>query len=70
MGETGQVIPTEVKPGDVVELGGLEIDGYKFKTVDIDNLQHVLCQEADVCFVCEGTSIHSDSEHGHGQEGR
>lgn len=53
MGETGQVIPTEVKPGDVVELGGLEIDGYKFKTVDIDNVQHVLCQEADVCFVCE-----------------
>lgn len=51
MGETGQVIPTEVKAGDIVEIGGLEIDGYKFPAVDIDGVRHVICQEQDVCFV-------------------
>lgn len=53
MGETGQVIPTEVKPGDIVEIGGLEIDGYKFPTQVIDGVQYVICREADVCFVHE-----------------
>lgn len=51
VGETGQVIPTEVKVGDIVEIGGLELDGYKFPTTDIDGVRHVICQEADVCFV-------------------
>ena len=54
MGETGQVIPTEVKVGDEVEIGGLEIDGYKFPTEYIDGVQYVICREADVCFVHEG----------------
>ena len=58
MGETGQVIPTEVRPGDVVELGGLELDGYKFQQVDIEGVQHLICQEQDVCFVL------ADSESG------
>lgn len=48
VGETGQVIPTEVKPGDIVELGGLEIDGYAFKQVTIGHQVLVLCQEQDV----------------------
>jgi len=55
MGESGQVIPTEVRPGDVVEIGGLEIDGYKFPTEIIEGVEHVICSERDVCFV------HSDS---------
>ena len=53
IGETGQVIPTEVKPGDVVELGGLEIDGYAFQQITIGHEVHLLCQEKDVGFVVE-----------------
>ncbi len=41
----------EVKVGDVVELGGLEIDGYLFPQVLIGNERHVICREADVCGV-------------------
>lgn len=55
MSFTGQVIPTELKAGDIVEIGGLEIDGYKFPTTDIDGVQYVICREADVCFVHEAT---------------
>lgn len=42
---------TEVKVGDVVELGGLEIDGYSFPQVLIGNELHVICREADVAGV-------------------
>lgn len=44
---------TEVKPGDTVELGGLEIDGYDFPTVLIDNALHVICREEDVTGVVQ-----------------
>lgn len=47
-GETGRVIPTEVRPGDVVELGGKELGGYSFPTVVIGNVEHIICQEQDV----------------------
>lgn len=53
MGETGTVIPTQVKPGDVVELGGLEIDGYLFPTIIIGTEPHLICQEQDVCYIHE-----------------
>jgi co-chaperonin GroES (HSP10) len=53
VGETGQVIRTEVKPGDVVELGGLELDGYQFTQILIGHELHIVCQEQDVCFVRE-----------------
>lgn len=53
VGETGQVIPTEVKPGDVVELGGLERNGYGFTEILIGHDLHVVCQEADVAGVLE-----------------
>lgn len=43
--------PTEVKVGDVVELGGLEINGYLFQTLVIGTELHVLCREEDVCVV-------------------
>jgi co-chaperonin GroES (HSP10) len=39
---------TEVRVGDIVELGGLEIDGYDFTEVLLNNEVHVVCQEADV----------------------
>lgn len=43
--------PTEVKPGDIVELGGLNIFdglGYQFPEILIDNEPHLMIQEADV----------------------
>lgn len=43
--------PTQVKVGDTVELGGIEIDGYDFPQVMVDSRMHILCREEDVCFV-------------------
>lgn len=45
--------PCEVKVGDMVELGGLEIDGYLFPQVMLGNEPHVICREADVAVVIE-----------------
>lgn len=50
-GETGRVTPTEVKVGDVVELGGKEIGGYQFPRVNIGNVEHIICQERDVTMI-------------------
>ena len=40
--------PTEVKVGDVVELGGLEIRGYGFDELMWGMDRVILCREADV----------------------
>lgn len=51
---TGKVFqPTQVNPGDVVELGGQEIRGYNFQTVYVGNKLHIICREADVCGIVE-----------------
>jgi co-chaperonin GroES (HSP10) len=44
---------TEVKPGDIVELGGLEVDGYSFPQILIGNELHLIAREEDVCGVVE-----------------
>lgn len=52
--ETKTFRPTEVKPGDIVELGGLSTfdgAGYIFQEVLIGNEVHLICQEADVAVV-------------------
>jgi co-chaperonin GroES (HSP10) len=49
----GRPIPCEVKVGDVVELGGLEIGGYSFPEVHIGLERHLIAQEADVCLIVE-----------------
>lgn len=54
--ETGHFIPTQVRPGDVVELGGLNAYdglGYNFPQVVIGTETFLICQEQDVCFVDE-----------------
>lgn len=54
--ETGAFIPTEVRRGDVVELGGLNIFdglGYNFPQVMIGTERFLICQEQDVAFVHE-----------------
>ncbi len=46
--------PTEVKPGDIVELGGLNIfdgQGYIYQEVVISNELHLICSEKDVAVV-------------------
>ena len=45
--------PTELKAGDTVELGGLEIDGYDFPQVLIGTELHLIAREEDVCGVVE-----------------
>lgn len=52
--ETKAFRPTEVKPGDIVELGGLNIfdgKGYIYQEVTIANELYLICQEADVAVV-------------------
>lgn len=44
--------PTEVQPGDVVELGGLNIfdgHGYDFPEVIVNGEKHIIVTERDVC---------------------
>jgi co-chaperonin GroES (HSP10) len=45
--------PCDVKIGDIVELGGLELRGYLFPTVWWGQKEVVICREADVAVVCE-----------------
>ena len=40
---------TEVKVGQIVQLGGMEIEGYRFRRIYVGHEEHVICQEADVC---------------------
>ena len=45
---------TEVKPGDIVELGGLnqyDGKGYQFTEIIYNGEHHVICSERDVCIV-------------------
>jgi hypothetical protein len=46
-------VPTEVKPGDVVNLGGIDIGGYLWKHVMVDGEDCVWVMEADVVFIEE-----------------
>ena len=39
---------TEVKVGETVELGGLDLDGIPFPEVVIGNQLHIICREEDV----------------------
>ncbi len=40
--------PNEVKVGDIVQLGGLSIDGYLFQTFRWGGVECVICREEDV----------------------
>ena len=44
-------VKTEIKCGDTVELGGLEIGGYLFQTFLWGAKKVVMCREADVAIV-------------------
>lgn len=54
--------PTEVKPGDIVELGGLnQFDGkgYNFPTVIYNGERHLIVTERDVALVRDDLSVAS-----------
>ncbi len=40
--------PTEVKVGDVVELGGYQYGGYAFQQFMWGDKMHIICREADI----------------------
>ena len=46
-------LPTEVKVGDIVELGGLELRGYAFQTFIWGTKEYVICSEQDVTGIVE-----------------
>lgn len=52
--------PTEVKVGDVVELGAVRIDGritgYSFQQIMWGSKMHIICREADVSGIVEASS--------------
>jgi co-chaperonin GroES (HSP10) len=45
--------PCDVKAGDVVELGGVELGGYLMQTFWWGNKEMVLCREEDVAIVVD-----------------
>lgn len=54
--DTEQFIPTQVKPGDIVEIGGLNAydgRGFIFPEVMIGNEKHFICQEQDVAGIVD-----------------
>jgi len=40
--------PCDVRVGDIVQIGGLSIDGYLFPTFRWGKVEHVICSERDV----------------------
>lgn len=49
--------PTEVKVGDIVELGGSEIGGYAFEQFQWGSRRVLICREADVAGVEDPTRV-------------
>jgi co-chaperonin GroES (HSP10) len=43
--------PCDVKVGDIVQLGGMEIGGYLWPHILIDGEDHIICSEQDVAGV-------------------
>jgi co-chaperonin GroES (HSP10) len=48
MWEGTHYVPTEVKVGDIVHLGGAELGGYAFEQFWWGDKLHIHCREADV----------------------
>lgn len=44
---------THAKVGDIVELGGLQFDGYTFAKLTIGHEAYLLCRDEDVCAIVE-----------------
>jgi len=50
-------LPTQVKVGDIVELGSVQLEGryvgYSFQQIYWGNTMHIMCREADVSGIVE-----------------
>ncbi len=46
--------PTNVKVGEVVELGGADLGGYSFQTFDWGGVKHLICREMDISGIVDG----------------
>ena len=53
MWESSIFKPTEVKVGDIIELGGYQYGGYSFQTFYWGNTLHLICREEDVVGIYE-----------------
>lgn len=49
--------PIDVKVGDVVDIGGLDIGGYLFPLIRWGEMDVVICREEDIALVCEPEPI-------------
>ncbi len=54
LGHSAHFVATSVKVGDVVNLGGLENNGYSFDSFYWGPTLHLMCREADVAGVEHG----------------
>lgn len=52
--ESAHFRATEVKVGQVVQLGGMEIQGYLFQRLYIEGEEHILCSEQDIAGIEHG----------------
>jgi hypothetical protein len=46
-------LPCDLKLGDVVDIGGLDIGGYLFPLIRWGDIEVVICTERDVCLIDE-----------------
>jgi co-chaperonin GroES (HSP10) len=51
--QSKQFRPCDVKIGQTVQLGGIEIQGYLWTHLQIDGEDHIICMEADIALVEE-----------------
>lgn len=52
---------TAVKKGDIVELGGLQLDGYTFFKLTIGHEEFMICRDEDICAVIDRKSSTANS---------
>jgi co-chaperonin GroES (HSP10) len=50
---SSRFLETQVKPGDLVELGGIDIGGYSFPQIMYGDKKYLICRELDVSGVLE-----------------
>lgn len=56
--------PCDVKVGDIVEFGGLELKGFLHPTILWGTKEMVLCREEDICGIVETESNVSEAMNG------
>ena len=49
--QSTQFRPTEVRIGDIVQLGGMELGGYLWPHIMVDGEDCIICTEKDVTFI-------------------